>query len=381
MYIFSGMQDEYEAWKSFARMRIVRRVARYLAALLSISSLYFVALMYEANPPSDQEENFVHQSSMSIRHLVMATESLASAPFQGNIFTSDTIPENQLLDLNNFNFIKNCSHVCQKDDPYIVAFVHSAPGNFVKRKVIRDTWASPKICSQLNLKVIFILGLTNDSIAAKRIDREYYKYSDIVQGRFIDSYKNLTYKHLTGFKWITKFCNKTKFVMKSDDDAFIDIFKVVSTLKDMFDLQPDHVPSGILACSLFPDGTSAKREGKWALTLSEYPNKTYPSYCSGIAYFISPDVLVKLHIEANTKFSKNFLWIDDLFVTGILAMSIRQNHQPLNFKFMYEPRRFRNWLDQKEVKSQPYLVGDIGDVSDWRALMLKLWEKTKRAYF
>lgn len=318
---------------------------------------------------------------MSIRHLVMATESLAYPLIQDDLFEVGSVPENQLLDLNHFRFIKNCSHVCEHDNPYIVAFVHSAPSNFIKRKVIRDTWASPKICSQLKLKVIFILGLTNDSVTEKKIDREFFKYNDIVQGNFIDSYKNLTYKHLTGFKWITKYCNKTTFVMKSDDDAFIDIFKIVTTLRDMFDLQPDRVPSGILACSLFPEGTSTKRDGKWALTLSEYSNKTYPSYCSGIAYFLSPDVLVKLHNEANKKFFKNFLWIDDLFVTGILALSIKQSHQPLNFKFGYEPRRFRNWLDQKEVKSQPYLVGDIGDVSDWRSLMLKLWEKTKRAYF
>lgn len=311
----------------------------------------------------------------------MATETFASSPSQDENLVTEIVPENQLLDLNNFNFLKNCSHICKKENPYLVAFIHSAPANFMKRKVIRDTWASPKICSQLKLKVIFILGLTNNTETEDRIDNEYYKYNDIVQGNFIDSYKNLTYKHLTGFKWVTKYCNKTTFIMKSDDDAFIDIFKVVNTLKEMFDVQPDRAPSRILACSLFPDGTSAKRNGKWALTLSEYPSKTYPSYCSGIAYFLSPDVLNKLHIEANSKFSKNFLWIDDLFVTGILALSIKQSHQPLNFKFMYEPRRFRNWLTQKEVKSQPYLVGDIGDVSDWRSLMLKLWEKTKRAYF
>lgn len=364
-------------------MRIIRRAGRYLAVLVSLSSLYFVATMYESSPPMDQQDHFIHRSSMSIRHLVMATESLSSPPISDSSYqVTNDVPENQLLDLDNFHFLKNCSQVCNDENPYIVAFVHSAPGNFVKRKVIRDTWASPKICSKLKLKVIFILGLTNDSVTESRIDREYFKYNDIVQGNFIDSYKNLTYKHLTGFKWITKFCNKATFVMKSDDDAFIDIFKIVTTLREMFDLQPDHrVPSGILACSLFPDGTSAKRDGKWALTMTEYPNKTYPSYCSGIAYFLSPDVLVRLHVEANKKFSRNFLWIDDLFVTGILALSIKQSHQPLNFKFMYEPRRFRTWLDQREVKSQPYLVGDIGDVSDWRSLMLKLWEKTKRAHF
>ena len=272
--------------------------------------------------------------------------------------------------------------------PFLLAFVHSAPSNFARRKVIRQTWAHPSTLAPLNVKVVFILGLSLDPTINALVDTESAKYSDLVQGNFVDSYKNLTYKHLAGYKWVMRFCNYSKFIMKVDDDAFVDVFKVVSTLKYMFlsDYGNSLIairPAGILACSVFPEGTPVRRNGKWALSHAEYPMTTYPEYCSGVGYFASTDVLFKLFNTAHEKTANGSLknkaiWIDDLFVTGTLAQVARQKHLPMNFQFAYDHRRLRNWLSRKDSKSNSYLIADIGDVTDWQGLMTALWDKTKR---
>lgn len=272
--------------------------------------------------------------------------------------------------------------------PFLLAFVHSAPSNFDRRKIIRQTWAHPSTLASLNVKVVFILGLSLDASINSLVDSEASKYSDLVQGNFVDSYKNLTYKHLAGYKWVMRFCNSSSFIMKVDDDAFVDVFKVVSTLKYMFlsDYGNSLIairPAGILACSVFPEGTPVKRNGKWALSHSEYPMTTYPEYCSGVGYFASTDVLFKLFNTAHEKTANGSLknkaiWIDDLFVTGTLAQVAQQKHLPMNFQFAYDHRRLRNWLARKDSKSNSYLIADIGDVSDWQGLMTALWDKTKQ---
>ena len=51
-------------------------------------------------------------------------------------------------------------------------------------------------------------------------------FEDIIQGDFRDTYRNLTYKNLMGKLWVTKFCTQAEFVIKTDDDVFIDLYSV-----------------------------------------------------------------------------------------------------------------------------------------------------------
>ena len=41
--------------------------------------------------------------------------------------------------------------------------------------------------------------------------------------RFQDTYRNLTLKTVMGLKWSAIFCPQAKFVMKTDDDIFVNL--------------------------------------------------------------------------------------------------------------------------------------------------------------
>ena len=60
----------------------------------------------------------------------------------------------------------------------------------------------------------------------ENIAKENEEHHDIVQGDFLDTYRNLSYKNIMGKLWVSQFCEQAEFVVKTDDDQFIDLYEV-----------------------------------------------------------------------------------------------------------------------------------------------------------
>jgi len=65
-----------------------------------------------------------------------------------------------------------------------------------------------------------------------QINAEFKKHGDLVQGSFIDSYKNLTLKAVLGLRWMSQYCSEAPFAIKTDDDTFLNIFEMVRLMKE-----------------------------------------------------------------------------------------------------------------------------------------------------
>lgn len=62
---------------------------------------------------------------------------------------------------------------------------------------------------------------------------ESIKYGDIIEDRFIDSYNNLTLKSLFMLKLLINHCsNSTKYLLKIDDDMYVNLDLIVQNLKE-----------------------------------------------------------------------------------------------------------------------------------------------------
>ena len=102
--------------------------------------------------------------------------------------------------------------------------------NFEERQVIRDTWAKDQLALS-NVKVIFLLGQLKNATFQSNVTTESESYGDILQEGFIDTYANLTVKSLMLLKWFTKECDKVPYILKTDDDMYINLkqlFQLVS---------------------------------------------------------------------------------------------------------------------------------------------------------
>ena len=69
-----------------------------------------------------------------------------------------------------------------------------------------------------------MLGYSLEQRQQDSIRNESLVHGDIVQGNFLDSYKNLTYKTVMGHLWVSRFCRQAEFVMKADDDIYLDLY-------------------------------------------------------------------------------------------------------------------------------------------------------------
>jgi Galactosyltransferase len=185
--------------------------------------------------------------------------------------------------------------------------VCSAPDHFVRRRTIRQTWGQ-------RVKPIFFIGVTANRSLAADIEREMHQHGDIVQGTFADAYRNLTYKHVMALSWANAKC-QSKFILKVDDDVYINVGRVVSYLNSLGE-DPAEATAAIYCDVMKRARVKRSFRSKWRVTFAEFPLYYYPDYCSGwfIVYVRSTIAHLLRQIE-----SVPYLWVDDVYVTGLLA--------------------------------------------------------------
>ena len=183
------------------------------------------------------------------------------------------------------------------------------------------------IVQELSHRVVFLLGLPDNQAEQEQLTAEARERGDIVQGSFIDSYRNLTYKNVMGLLWTTTFCPQVGLVAKTDDDMWLDPWGLVA-------LAPS-LPPSTLACPLI--NTTVQRQGKWGVDWKEVGLDSYPTACSGWLYLLSPNSAALLLQAAQQQ--KTFLWIDDVWVTGILASKVGLGHLSLSRLVTSSPSR------------------------------------------
>ncbi|RWS30775.1 Beta-1:3-galactosyltransferase 1-like protein [Leptotrombidium deliense] len=298
------------------------------------------------------------------------------SPYNASLLDSQDF--HSLINLKHFDFVLNnarCSkpaNGASNNDLFLVIFIHSAPNNFNKRQSIRRTWGNESNFNDDKIRVVFTLGAVGDTSVQRLIEKENNDYKDIVQGNFLDSYRNLSYKHVMGLKWVTYFCQNAKFVFKTDDDIFVDIFQLIFFLKgwhsEMFPLR------NFMSCYVITNPYPKRSvRSKWHVTYEEYPGKYYPEYCSGWGILMSPDVVFNLYIHSR---DINYFWVDDVLVSGLLAQRIGVKHIDLTPKLAIEDEDITGWLKKEEL-SIPPLFGHPDSDTD---TVYALWNKSIKYY-
>ena len=81
---------------------------------------------------------------------------------------------------------------------------------------------------------MFPLGLSDNKIVNQNIRSEGKLHGDILQGNFVDTYHNLSYKAVMTIRWTARYCQQIKFLLKVDNDIFVNVFAVVRLLHDNY---------------------------------------------------------------------------------------------------------------------------------------------------
>lgn len=246
-----------------------------------------------------------------------------------------------------FRYLLNCESLCRKtQDLFLLVYVHTAPDHYKRRMVIRQTWGNTEQYS-VAIRVVFFTGSRDSTGVQRALQFESEQYGDVVQEDFLDTYRNLTYKGIAALKWISNYCPTARFVLKTDDDIFVNMFTLIRHLEHARPKPGQTEIRGLIMCLVW-NGMPVMRSGKWMVSKEEWKEDTYPTYCSGSAFTLSTDVAIALH---NVSYHVPFFWVDDFYITGLLPLKLGNIHHT---QFMSTYLLNGNALEEKFTGSQWY---------------------------
>ncbi|XP_078472120.1 beta-1,3-galactosyltransferase 4-like [Lampetra planeri] len=136
-------------------------------------------------------------------------------------------------------FLSSPGELCRPGaEPFLLICVASAPEHRSRREAIRETWGGVRKVAvasggggrALDVRVVFVLGVTRSDRTRASVQNESVERRDIVQVEFLDTYRNLTLKTMATLQWFVSRCPGVRFLLKADDDVFVNPHSLVEHL-------------------------------------------------------------------------------------------------------------------------------------------------------
>ncbi|XP_075527621.1 beta-1,3-galactosyltransferase 5-like [Dermacentor variabilis] len=163
----------------------------------------------------------------------------------------------------------------------------------------------------MDFVVVFLLGKTLDQEVQRKVFAEQDLYGDIVQGDFLDTYRNLTYKTVMLIRWARVKCSGVHFMLKTDDDMLVSVWDLAIVVNGLEGVK--RTMWGYLHRNSTPHRNVSS---KWYVSRKEYAPDTYPPYLSGSGYLISGDSIAALEELTH---DECFFPFEDVYLTSIVA--------------------------------------------------------------
>ncbi|GAB6029920.1 hypothetical protein CHUAL_005618 [Chamberlinius hualienensis] len=215
-------------------------------------------------------------------------------------------------DFRNYEYLINHPMICDKNDSQtvkVLLMIFSAPKRFEARESIRKSWGL--LANRRDVKRLFLLALPDSEETQKKIYREDQVYNDIIQEDFVDSYRNLTLKSIMMVKWATTFCPQAEFLLKIDDDCFLNPKNFLKTLNNI-----KNVDEPLVFGQIFKNGRPHRNiKSKWYLSREEYPKSKYPDFISGPSYVHTRGAYPLIY-EASLNTPR--ISLEDVYINGIV---------------------------------------------------------------
>ena len=262
-----------------------------------------------------------------------------------------------------FRYTLRPNALCKEKPVYLLIYIHSAPAHHRQRSFIRETWGNRRNFDNVTLDLVFLVGRPDTSVVQASILLESDMHGDILQEDFVDSYRNLTLKGVMGLRWIAEHCSSSRlrYVMKTDDDIFVNIFNVLKHLSQL-DVEEPTLNRTVM-CLLWTRMKVVRNpSSKWYIPKQDFAPDYFPHYCSGSAFIYTSDLVLPLY---NASLFTPFFWVDDFYVSGLLVSRVGASYRKLNHLYSLSPKSFlEKFRDPSNRRTLTF--GHVHDLNWWR---------------
>ncbi|KDP27154.1 hypothetical protein JCGZ_19853 [Jatropha curcas] len=162
--------------------------------------------------------------------------------------------------------------------------VFSTANNFERRMAVRRTWMQYPAVKTGAVAVRFFVGLHKNQLVNEQLWNELQTYGDIQLMPFVDYYGLITWKTIAICTFGAEVVS-AKYVMKTDDDAFVRVDEVLTSLKRT------NVTHGLLYGLINYNAQPHRNpNSKWYISIEEWPESYYPPWAHGPGYVVSKDI-------------------------------------------------------------------------------------------
>ncbi|XP_076941721.1 beta-1,3-galactosyltransferase GALT1-like [Bidens hawaiensis] len=197
--------------------------------------------------------------------------------------------------------------------------VFSTANNFKRRMAVRRTWMQYPQVKSGEVAVRFFVGLHKNRVVNEELWNEAKTYGDVQLMPFVDYYSLISWKTIAICIFGTEVIS-AKYVMKTDDDAFVRVDEVLASLKRV------NVSQGLLYGLINSDSQPHRNpDSKWYISPEEWPEEKYPPWAHGPGYVVTHDIAKAINNKHKKGHLKMFkledvamgIWIADLVKNGL----------------------------------------------------------------
>ncbi|XP_078163476.1 beta-1,3-galactosyltransferase GALT1-like [Carex rostrata] len=206
--------------------------------------------------------------------------------------------------------------------------VVSTANNFKRRMAVRRTWMQYEDVRSGRVVVRFFVGLHKNGVVNEELWNEATTYGDIQILPFVDYYGLITWKTIAICIYGTD-AVLASYVMKTDDDAFVRVDSILSSLKKM------NITNGLLYGRINDDsGPHRDINSKWYITTEEWKEANYPPWAHGPGYVVSHDIAKIVHEQHKSGSLKMFkledvamgIWVDNIKNGGVDVKYVKEDN-------------------------------------------------------
>lgn len=206
-------------------------------------------------------------------------------------------------------------------DKFVDLFIgiFSTANNFKQRMAVRRTWMQYDAVRSGNVVVRFFVGLHKNEVVNEELWNEARTYGDIQLMPFVDYYSLILWKTIAICMYGTNVLS-AKYVMKTDDDAFVRVDEILSSLHQV------NISDGLLYGRVNSESQPHRDPySKWYITPEEWPEESYPPWAHGPGYIVSQDIAKEVYRKHKRGELKMFkledvamgIWINEMKKEGL----------------------------------------------------------------